>query len=207
MLTRKERYIAFCGNGKRWGMGYQIVGRQGSGWLARCGFEVAKDGEELARSFRSFMTDLQSVSEVLGLIVAGLSPNADEWLGLDKMAQLAQIKAGAEGLQSVHLRVYGPEDYLQRWRRYFAQKGGFTSIPGGEEDEQPLPPWGLNDLSTRIRLAGIKQVELARHLGVSQPYVCQLLNNDRPWPEEARERAEAFLRKRTRSGGLPEVAE
>ncbi len=40
------------------------------------------------------------------------------------------------------------------------------------------------------------QVELAAHLGVSQPFVSQLLNDDRPWPDRAREKAEALVRDR-----------
>jgi hypothetical protein len=207
VLDHKGRYVAFCGNGKRWGMGYQIVGVKGTGWLDRCGYAIPEDNQDLAKVIRSFLKDLREVSEALGFTVVGLKPNTAKWLDLGNMVQLSRVKAGLEELLRIHLRVYGPEDYLQRWRSYFAQKGGFTSIPGGEEDAQPSAPSDLNDLSTRIRLAGIKQVELARHLGVSQPYVCQLLNNDRPWPDQARKRAEAFLQERTGSWGLSDVAE
>ncbi len=97
----------------------------------------------------------------------------------------------------MHLRVYGPEDYLQRCREFFAEKGGFHSIPDGEIEETPSSSSFCSaDLSTRIRLAGIKQVELAKVLGVSQPCVSQILNNDRPWSEKLAQRADAFLAKR-----------
>ena len=101
-------------------------------------------------------------------------------------------------LLSVHLRVYGPEEYIQCCREFFTKMGGFRAIPDGEIERTPSPnPVGRADLSTRIRLTGIKQVELAKVLDVSQPCVSQILNNDRPWPEKLVGRAEAFLAERT----------
>jgi len=45
-------------------------------------------------------------------------------------------------------------------------------------------------------MAGIKQQELAKYLRVSQSFVNQCLNDDRPWPSAIRTRAETFVRKR-----------
>lgn len=202
-LSPSGRYVAFCGNGKRWGMGYQILGAQGTGWLRKCGYHVSQDAGELVKVTRNFLDDLREVCEVLGLTVVGLGPNAGGWLGLEDMVTLAGSKAGVGQLLPVHLRVYGPEDYLRRWRTYFAEKGGFAHIPGDDgRDTQLDSQKHLGDFSTRIRLAGFKQVELARRLGVSQPFVSQLLNNDRPWPPSVQARAEAILQEWTRSAGL-----
>jgi hypothetical protein len=205
LLGAKGRYVAFCGNGKRWGMGYLIAGNDGRGWLERCGYDVPADPGELGREIRSFLGHLREVGEVLGLIVVGLAPNG-EWLDLPTLIALAHTRHGVEQLLAVHLRVYGPEDYLARCRDHFSERGHFADIPGGEsgagDNGHPQVAVGLADLSTRLRAAAIKQIELAQALGVSQPYVSQLMTSSRPWPEQARQRAEALLAERTGTSGM-----
>ena len=202
-LDPGRRYVAFCGNGFRPGMGYLIAGREGRGWLHKCGYPVPADERGLAAVIRSFLADLRVVSGVLDFTPVGVGPAADEWLDLPGLLTLARGTRSALGLLSYHLRVYGPEDYLERWRCHYARAGSFTSVPGGGlRAGDPDPPHGRSDLSTRVRLAGIRQVDLAERLGVSQPYVSQLLNGDRPWSERAREQAERLLAERTASPGV-----
>lgn len=194
LLDPKDRYITFGGNGDRLGMGYLIVGNNGRGWLDKCGYNVPQQAGELPRIVRSFLADLGVVCESLALMPVGLGPTAGDWLELDSLIALAGSHKGVEQLLAVHLRVYGPEDYLDRCRGHFERQGSFTSIPG-RPDEEPEPA-GVSlatDIRVRICLSGIKQVELAKILGVSQPRVSQMLNGSRPWPDSVRQRVEAVV--------------
>lgn len=204
MLDARGRYVAFNGNGKRWGMGYLIVGVDGRGWLEKCGHEVPAEPIELGREIRSFLGHLQEVGEVLGLTVAGLTPGGD-WLELSPLIAMARTRHNLEKLLAVHLRVYGPENYLGRCRAHLSETGHFGQILGGDSDgdgdghgdNQPDGAPGFTDLATRIRMAGIRQADLAKALEVSQPYVSRLMTGNQQWPERHRQRAEAMLTART----------
>jgi len=196
------RYVAFNGNGKRRGLGYLIVGKGSSGWLARCGYVTTveeetkwtgKDG--IGHVTRAFLDDLSEVASHLGLIAIGLARKTGEWLDLKRIKSIAEMPDGLNMLNEIHLRVYGPEDYLDRARNLVAEKGRFVTIPGGGEMPAASVLLGDANLAMRVRLqqAGVSQDELARHLGVSKSFVSKLLNGKKAWPEGMRERAEAFL--------------
>lgn len=196
LLMPNRRYIAFGGNGNRHGMGYQIVGEKSTGWLFRCGYIVPESELELARVVREFLTDLGELVEVLHLTVVGWNLGTGEFLDRDTLRCIARQRHGVSMLSSIHLRVYAPEDYLDRCRGYCEQLGNFTSIPGGTLRAASETSLATGRLNTLIYRAGIKQVELADRLELPQQYVSQLMKGTRPWPEAHRQKVLTFVSER-----------
>jgi hypothetical protein len=196
LLAADGRHVAFGGNGRRFGMGYRLVGKSGTGWLFKCGYPVSEDGRELLRVVRRFLDDLEAVGRVLNLTVVGLDPYNAGWRDLAQLRALAERAGQLPELLRLHVRVYGPEDYLHHCREHFAAVGNFRFIPGGAGRGNTDPEQPTLDLGARLRGAGFTQSQLARHLEVSQPFISQLENLARPWPERLRERAEELLRER-----------
>ncbi len=104
---------------------------------------------------------------------------------------------GLNRLNEIHLRVYGPEDYLDRVRGFLAEERHFSAIPGADSTQQPATGVLLGDvnldLKVRLQRAGLSQDDLARHLGKTKGFISQLLSGKKQWPEGMRERAEAFI--------------
>lgn len=205
LLQQEGRYVEFNGNGRRAGLGYRIMGSRRRGWLAKCGYGPSVDRKDASltkgnRSFvLTFLNDLANVANILGLVVAGIHPRTGMWLSLEAMRKIAQVRHGDRELDAVHLRVYGQEDYLDRCRDWLIKRGSFALIPGrqledpeGEEDRPEGGESGFN-LRLQMRQAGLTQRGLAQHLGVSEPFVSKVMNEERPWPERMRERAERFV--------------
>jgi hypothetical protein len=196
LLRAERRYVAFNGNGHRRGKGYLIVGRKKGGWLAKCGYLTGNvDPEGLVPQF---LDDLAVVAGILDLTVVGIYPRSGQWLDLEQMKQLAAFPKGLERLQEVHLRIYGPEDYLERCRRFIAERGSFAAIPGENTPVVTSPSQALLDdegLDLRIRMKqkGITLNELARHLGISKPFVSAALNGKKSWPPDMKERIESYV--------------
>jgi hypothetical protein len=205
LLQPNGRYVSFNGNGRRRGLGYLIVGKGASGWLARCGHVPGvedkpkwggKDG--IGKAVRAFLADLAEVRRLLGLTVVGLARLTGEWLDLKRLTGIAELPNPLNSLRDVHLRVYGPEDYLDRCRRLVAQRGCFSDIPGGvtaatAPESGPLLGDPNLDLKVRLHRAGLTQQNLARHLGVSAAFVSDVLNGKKHWPQGMRDRAEALI--------------
>jgi hypothetical protein len=204
LLRADRRYVAFSGNGHRRGLGYRVVGSKGGGWLARCGYVSAVEAgakwagrDGVGRITREFLRELGEVARLLGLTVIGLA-RTGAWLTLDQVREVAGLPNGLNALNQIHLRVYGPEDYLDRGRAVLQEPGGFSTIPGA--DGSPVPPYAdvllaeaTVDLRVRLRRAGLSQQNLARHLRVSAAFLSAVLNGKKPWPPGMRERAEAFV--------------
>jgi hypothetical protein len=203
-LRPDGRYVTFSGNGLRRGLGYLIVGKEWRGWLARCGYTLAlgeepkwtgKDG--IGSATRAFLDDLGEVSRLLGLTVVGLARGTGEWLDLKRIREIAELPNGLDRLNEIHLRVYGPLDYLERVRELLAERGQFSAIPGASNSKVPAVGVLLNDadldLRVRLKRAGLSQDDLARHLGVSKSFVSKLLNGKKAWPEGMWQRAEALF--------------
>lgn len=195
LLGERGRYVAFGGNGKRPGQGYGIVGRDGTGWIWKCGYAVPDDPGNLTWEIRSFLIDLGEVANILGLITAALDPRSGRWFDLEELTAMARGRHGWEDLDKLSLRVYGPEDYLQRLRRYFEKQGGFSTIPG-HRDEAGLGgdvQRSKANLRVRMQQACVTQRELAGYLGIAQPFVSQLLNGQRSWPDGMEQRAVEYV--------------
>jgi len=199
ILSPTRSYISFNGNGRRWrrAMGYLIVGRDNGGWLSKCGYRVPSDHHELLQVIRRFLADLRCLEQHLGLTIVGFEPKCCGWLTLENLAVMARSQRALPRLLGIHLRIYGPEDYFERLRRHYEQAGHFECIPGaeGQRADQPIPTGNL-DFGMRMHMANVTQVELAAHLGVSQPFMSQLINNKKPWPPGTLAKAEEFLSSR-----------
>ena len=193
LLDSQHSYIAFNGNGKRRGMGYQIVGQQRTGWLAKCGYDAAAEAGKLRHEVLNFLADLEVVAGIMGLTVVGFHKE-NRWLDLAQITDLAKTSGGIAKLEDISLRVYGPEDYHVRLRRYFEEKGSLRlPAPGEIEDGQAGEDCGEGRISERMSRSGVTQEELSEHLGCTQQFLSKVLNGLRRWPEGMRERAEAYL--------------
>ena len=176
-----------------------MFGDQGRGWLYKCGFGIVAADDRPA-AVQAFLAELGQLSETLGLVVAAVDPRAGTWVDLQTLITMAGSQNGWQDIDRLHLRVYGPEDYLQRLRQYVANEGGFSSIP----EPAAVPTVGSVELDLKARMdaAGVTQTELAEHLGKKRAYVSALLNGIRPWPRgDLLERCEAFVADRERQTG------
>ncbi len=97
---------------------------------------------------------------------------------------MARGNAGIEKIEDVSLRVYGPEDYHVRLRRYFEEKGSLRLPVPGEIEEAAVGECGrdgqIGDLMSR---AGVTQKELAGHLGCTRQFLSKVQIGLRKWPE------------------------
>jgi hypothetical protein len=202
-LSTEEAYVSFCGNGQRSGRGYLLVGKRGTGWLRKCGYDVPDQSRQRLRSVQRFLEDVASVQSILGLTVVGLDAKSKKWL------EWSAIKSLATGsllslLPTLHVRVYAAADFETRVRQFFESMGGFKPSSAeqfhGCEIGPPLDSEAPNaDLAERIRQAGFSQIELARQTGVKQPFISQILNGVRPCPEQLRVQLIELLTSRERS--------
>ncbi len=208
LLRPEDRYVAFGGNGGRRGMGYTIAGGDGQGgWLAKCGYVTAGNKMDLLRSIRSFLRELGDIAKIMGLIVTALEPGTARWLSLADLIHNARHRQGLPTLLRVHLRVYGREDYLARCRDHFARQGKFAEISGAGVPSTVENSNIASPLAVRIQQAGIRQVELARLLRISQPRVSQLVNSARPWPRPYQRRVEELIARRLGESAVEEAAD
>ena len=204
LLRADGRYLSFNGNGARRGQGYLIIGNDSSGWLAKCGYDTGATGEaaggkpyRIGNAARTFLADLAELVRLLGLTVVGIARRNEQWLTLKRLQEIADLPAALDLLREIHLRIYGPEDFHNRFRGLIAERGQLI-IPGGDNDEAPWSEGPLMrdanlDLKIRLKRAGLTQQALAEHLGVSQPFVSALLRGKKNWPEGLRKRAEELI--------------
>jgi hypothetical protein len=139
-----------------------------------------------------FLKALRGLAEPFGLVVAAYHPAQHQWKPLGDLVAMTRTAAGRGWLRGCQLRVYTREDYLARWRRYFANRLGFSAIPGGgDEDVVPVkdpetagavPTIGSAlELDAWMRKAKVTDAALAARLGVSRSYVSGLRSGRRPW--------------------------
>jgi len=55
-------------------------------------------------------------------ILSGFHGKENRWLDVAQITETARSSGGLAKLGDIRLRVYGPEDYHVRLRRYFATK-------------------------------------------------------------------------------------
>ena len=205
LLLANQRYICFCGNGVRRGQGYLIIGNDGNGWLAKCGYLTpgsdpmqwaGKDG--IGSAVRNFLSDLQTLARTVGFTVVAITRRNEQWLTLTRLIEIANVSDPLASISEIHLRIYGPENYLDRLRTLLADGGQFSVIPGGQVNEitpsqAPLLGNVNLDLKVRLRRAGLTQQALADYLGVSKGFISDVLNGKKAWPAGMLERAEKFV--------------
>lgn len=134
LLDPAEEYVSFAGNGKRKGLGYTLVGRTGKGWIHRAGYLNAPrmTPNERLDALKSFLKDLEIISENLGLIPAAITQG--NWKNLDEMIDCTRTGRGQDWLESCTMRIYAPADWRRRWRQFFSDKLGFQWIPASPDD-------------------------------------------------------------------------
>ena len=134
LLDPEQEYMAFAGNKDRKGRGYQLVGRTGKGWIYRAGYLDAPEmnAKERLDGIKSFLKDLEVISEDLGLIPAAISHG--KWKNLDQMMDCTRTGRGLEWLEGCTMRIYTPADWRHRWRQFFSDKLGFDWIPASPDD-------------------------------------------------------------------------
>ena len=202
-LRPDGRYVCFSGNGVRRGQGYLIIGKDSTGWLAKCGYLTGTVDQQkwagkngIGSAVRAFLGDLADLAELLGLIVVGIARRDEQWLSLKRLREIVDLPDTLAIMSEIHLRVYGTEDYLDRIRDVLAERAQF-SIPGSDNkeisNEGPLLGDANLDLKVRLRRAGLSQRALADHLGVSASFLSQVLKGKKHWPEGLKRRAEDFV--------------
>ena len=192
-LSANDRYVAFNGNGFRPGCGYRIRGTTGTGWLSKCDFDTTPDS--VLQSTREFLKCLKTLSTTHGLVVVGYLSNTNDWLDLGKLIDKSRSTNSWPFLSRVILRVYGPEDYLDRFKEFIRRAGRFS-----DEDSR-----GSESLEARIRASGMTHEALACELDVSRSFVTKLINGDKPWPVNLRERAEEVILTRASNAVMEDV--
>ena len=113
LLDPQGTFVGFNGNKLLKGRGY-LVASEG-GWLAKAGYSTDQ--------ISAFFEDLSVLADKLALIPVGIEAGTRSCLNLNQMSGL-----GPNLLRRLHLRIYAPADYLDRWNKTF----GWT-------DETPEP--------------------------------------------------------------------
>jgi hypothetical protein len=163
-------------------------------WLRRSGFPVPDDERGLRAQVRAFLNEVARLAGTLGIVPVGaLRYKVFDLEQLRELARLGQPRP-LQKLRALCLRFYLPEDYLVRWRQLAA-----AAVAGHAAPSEPDTEGGLVELRVAMRRAGVKQRELAAHLGRSRSFVTKLLNG-KPWPEGLLARTRAFLASRGHQG-------
>ena len=134
LLDPEKEYVAFAGNSKRKGRGYRLVGRTGKGWIHRAGYLNAPtmNPKERLDALKSFLRNLESLSQTLGLIPAAI--HQGDWKNLDEMIDCTRTGRGRDWLEGCTMRIYAPADWRRRWRQFFSERLGFQWIPASPDD-------------------------------------------------------------------------
>lgn len=191
VLDPSQEYIAFGGNLKKLrGRGYRLFGEfdqnmqcQG-GWLRRLGYPASSEMDEnrIWKWISILLKDLAQLSESLGLVAAAVDKRG-QWRSLDQLRQMVKEGRSRTWLKTCSLRIFAPADYLIRWRRWFAERLGFSFIPGGEWSVsqnavcQHAQAPTADSIRTQLKAAGIQSKQLAAQLNWTESRVCRQLNN------------------------------
>ena len=97
--------------------------------MQKAAYPIPEEPKELWREVKRFLRDLERLSELFGLVVAAWHPKECVWKPLAELAGMSRSSAGRAWVRGCLLRVYTRDDYLVRWRRFFADRMGFSVIP------------------------------------------------------------------------------
>jgi hypothetical protein len=204
-LPQGKNHVVFNGNASHQrrhlrGRGYRLIGRSGKGWLWRAGYAVPADKKGRWTAVSRFLGDLASLSESFGLIAAGWHPDKRQWQSLAEMRAMVGHQDGRRWLDRCLVRIYTQEDYLTRWRQYFAMKMGFLSIPGGNNEEPVAvtPKQASMVIQSALVLdqwmkrEGLTNEQLAVKLGKSAAWVSYQRSGKKPWSSRFEKELEAY---------------
>jgi hypothetical protein len=198
LLDAGRTWVGLNGNGKRRGLGYRLLTT--NGWLARAGY-----GPE---GLGAFLDDLEALGAECGLVAVAVGRGPGEWHGLQGLRRLSATPAGHAALDRLHLRIYGPEDYLARWSALFGWPACVTTAL------RPVASDRSAEVQAGLRGLGMSLRELARALEVDASFLSKIFNGKKPWPEGLLRRAQGALERRsaaalaapTDGGGAPSSA-
>ena len=198
-LDEGRRYVGFNGNGtpRYHGHGYRI-----KTWMGRSGYNSDTTGLLHWKEARKFLTDLRGLCGPFGLVAGGYRGDKREWHPLDRLVEMTRSLEGRRWLAKCNLKVFGPEDYLVRWREHFARAMGFSFIPGDREgkvadtvqdDDAPTRITSGLGLDAWMRMEGMTNRTLAVELGVPASQVGSQRSGARPWSAGFLEKLRDYL--------------
>jgi hypothetical protein len=192
-------HVAFNGNGRGKKARLRGHGFRLATWMEKAAYP---DGSPHAL----LLGDLADLPADLGVTAAGYHAGEKAWKSLEEMRALARTRPGRAWLGRCLLRVYAPADYLARWRRYFADRLGFSSIPGagpeaaGEAVASPAGGVGVRtpgELAAWMAAEGLTDGELAARmtaagLPVDRTTITRY-RHGRPWRRGFQAKLDALL--------------
>jgi hypothetical protein len=195
-LDKGKEYVVFGGNGKGT-----------KSWLHGYGFKLhtwrRKAGYPASSEYGATQKDLCRLADPFGLVVAAWNKQTREWKTLEDMRAMGRTKHGRKWLDGCVVRVYTEADYLTRWRRYFAERLGFSWIPGGGEEDTAQPVSSragqeaairsAHDLGVWMRAQGLTDGQLATGLKVNRVTVNHYRTGRRPWSERFQGKVNRYL--------------
>jgi hypothetical protein len=172
---------------------------------------VPPDAKAAGKAMQRFLKDLLGLAGPFGRVAAAYHPERRQWKPLADLAAMTRTPAGRAWLRGCLLRVYAPEDYLARWRQYFANRLGFSVIPGGDDEDAAAAPVkqvetvgalpiinSALELDALMREAGLTDAALAARLGLSRSYVSGQRSGRRPWSKAFQAGVAALLAARAK---------
>ena len=184
-------FIMFNGN-----RAYRRYRHHGYGFKIATWMENA--GYPSTAKYISFLRDLEHLQRDFGLAVFGWNRLDRQWRPLREMLSTCRTTIGRTWLDQCVLRIYATEDYLTRWRRYFAERLGFASIPGGEgENRRPekkvkkqsrIVIQSASELQGWMTTQGLSDQRLADALGVNRATVSHYRTGYRRWSRKFQEK-------------------
>ena len=123
--------VAF--NGNRSGKG-----RRGHGYSLRTLMKKCRsynpDDYPTVPQISAFLRDFIEVAKEFGLVVGAYHPLAGSWSPLLELPSLTRKMSDRAWLNRCLIKIYTADDYLVRWRKYFADKLGFALIPDRRQE-------------------------------------------------------------------------
>lgn len=190
-------YVGFNGNGAKSRARFHGNGYRLGHWLGLVGYPDAESDEQFAKYAAKFLKDLEGLSKVFGLTIGAFNKSTKQWVSLPALAKLLRTQSRTRA-DAYMLRIYTPADYLERWRKLFAERLGFSLIPSAEQPPAvgQSPAESAEGLLTFLEANKITQATLAKELGMSKGLVSGRLSGKRPWTAKWKLQIEEWLRAR-----------
>jgi hypothetical protein len=175
LLDPEGAYVGFNGNRLLKGRGYLLLSP--GGWLARSGYSPGQ--------VSAFFADLHALATKLALIPVGIERNSPICLNVPQMSARTASPHGMNTLRRLHLRVYAPADYLDRWNGVFHWDD--------MESKQNLATDPVLTITSALKAKVVSQRQLAQGMGVDPSLLSKVLRGKRSWPEGWLTRATSWL--------------
>jgi hypothetical protein len=215
-LPAEGTFVAFDGQNRarcrrqgeedsyRRGTGYYLEPR-----LRRAGYVGwGSEPRKFWRLVRRYLRDLNTLAVDCGL-VAGFRGRDGRWFTVAEALELIRRKANRLAVERSLLHVYGPADYLTRWREWLCRRAGvrkrgevvvststsqLQSRCAGLAEKSTTPPsedalW-LRDL---LKKAGLSQREAAKQLGINRSILALVCTGRRKLTAELRSKITSGL--------------